>query len=120
MDRQSGSRLDGGCTYPQTGEGRADRPGRSDARSADRLRKYDEISRVRSGHLLDRGAESSGGCPARTPRGSTETPQGGVAEKEEIMSSERLPLQALAAEARQLERRVAELVNAAYGLTAEE
>jgi hypothetical protein len=30
------------------------------------------------------------------------------------------PLQALAAEARQLERRVAELVNAAYGLTAEE
>jgi len=30
------------------------------------------------------------------------------------------PLQTLAAEARQLERRVAELVNAAYGLTAEE
>lgn len=30
------------------------------------------------------------------------------------------PLQALAEEARQLERRVAELVNAAYGLTAEE
>ena len=30
------------------------------------------------------------------------------------------PLRALAAEARQLERRVAELVNAAYGLTAEE
>jgi len=30
------------------------------------------------------------------------------------------PLQALAAEARQLERRVAELVNAAYRLTAEE
>ncbi|HYT92370.1 MAG TPA: hypothetical protein VEL76_26890 [Gemmataceae bacterium] len=30
------------------------------------------------------------------------------------------PLQALAAEARQLERRVAELVNAAYGLTAAE
>jgi hypothetical protein len=30
------------------------------------------------------------------------------------------PLQALAAEARQLERRVAELVNAAYGLTPEE
>jgi hypothetical protein len=30
------------------------------------------------------------------------------------------PLQALAAEARQLERRVADLVNAAYGLTAEE
>jgi hypothetical protein len=30
------------------------------------------------------------------------------------------PLQALAPEARQLERRVAELVNAAYGLTAEE
>ena len=30
------------------------------------------------------------------------------------------PLQALAAEARRLERRVAELVNAAYGLTAEE
>ncbi len=30
------------------------------------------------------------------------------------------PLQALAAEARQLEQRVAELVNAAYGLTAEE
>jgi hypothetical protein len=30
------------------------------------------------------------------------------------------PLQALAAEARQLERRVAELVNAAYGLTREE
>jgi hypothetical protein len=31
-----------------------------------------------------------------------------------------MPLQALAAEARQLERRVAELVNAAYGLTADE
>jgi hypothetical protein len=30
------------------------------------------------------------------------------------------PLQALAAEARQLERRLAELVNAGYGLTAEE
>ncbi len=30
------------------------------------------------------------------------------------------PLQALAAEARQLEQRVAELVNTAYGLTAEE
>jgi hypothetical protein len=30
------------------------------------------------------------------------------------------PLQALAAEARQLEQRVAELVNAAYGLTPEE
>jgi hypothetical protein len=30
------------------------------------------------------------------------------------------PLQALAAEARQLERRVADLVNAAYGLTPEE
>jgi hypothetical protein len=30
------------------------------------------------------------------------------------------PLQALAAEARQLEHRVADLVNAAYGLTAEE
>jgi hypothetical protein len=30
------------------------------------------------------------------------------------------PLQALAAEARQLERRVADLVNTAYGLTAEE
>ena len=31
-----------------------------------------------------------------------------------------VPLQVLAAEARQLERRVADLVNAAYGLTAEE
>jgi hypothetical protein len=39
--------------------------------------------------------------------------------KDEHVGSVR-PLQALAAEARQLERRVADLVNAAYGLTAEE
>src|SRR5436309_943966 len=63
------------------------RPGRNDASSADKIRECGAISRGEAGHLLDRSAERCDAGPARAPRSSAETPQGGVAEKEAIMKN---------------------------------